>query len=62
MADSKAVVRIQRGRYSSHFQVARAWLSAASALVNLDPESAISFIDGAIHELKRLRKSLVELV
>ena len=53
-----AIVKIQRGKYSSHFQVARAWLSAASALVLQDKDGAIGFIDAAILELKNLRIAL----
>jgi hypothetical protein len=54
----KAIVKIQRGRYSHYFQVARAWLIAASALVVEDRLEAIDYVDKAILELTRLRGAL----
>jgi len=54
------IVKIQRGRYSPGFQVARAWLSAASALAPTRPAAAISYIEGAISELQALRTRMVE--
>lgn len=52
-------VAIRRGRYSAHFQVARAMLSAASAVVNSTPKKAVSFIDDAIAELDVLKGQLI---
>jgi hypothetical protein len=52
------IVKIQRGRFSPHFQVARAWLSAASATIQKDRRLAIDYIDSAIVELKELRVEL----
>jgi hypothetical protein len=54
----QAIVKIQRGRYSHYFQVTRAWLTAASALVTEDRLEAISFINNAILELTHLRRAL----
>jgi hypothetical protein len=54
----RPIVRIARGEFSNHFQVARAWLSAASALVVLDKTKAIDFIDQAIGELQQLKVNL----
>lgn len=57
MPDTKTV-KIERGRFSSYFQVTRAWLSAASALVSIDRTAAIRYIDDAIGELEKLRLAL----
>lgn len=53
-------VAIRRGRYSAHFQVARAMLSAASAVVNSNPNKAMQFLDTATIELNALKKQIVE--
>ncbi|WP_299315045.1 hypothetical protein [uncultured Halomonas sp.] len=55
-----SVIKIKRGRYSASFQVVRAWLSAASALVTDDPEQASAFIRSAIKDLSRLHEELRE--
>lgn len=52
-------VKIERGVLSSYFQVARSWISAASGVMDRDRNLAIAYIDGAIDELKALRKKLV---
>lgn len=51
----KAIVKIQRGRYSHYFQVARAMLSAASAVAATDSRMAIVYIDAAMLELRNLK-------
>jgi hypothetical protein len=51
-------VKIERGNYSRYFQVARAWLMAASALVATDKQGASSFVGSAIVELQELRSAL----
>jgi hypothetical protein len=51
-------VKIERGAYSRYFQVARAWLMAASALVPTDKQLAVAYIQTAIDELMRLRTAL----
>ena len=53
------LVTIERSRYSSYFQVTRAWLSAASALVAAEPSQAVEFIDAAIRELRDLRSTIM---
>jgi hypothetical protein len=55
-----SIVRIERGSYSRYFQVARAWLMAASASVSTNPREALSFIDAAIRELRVLRQAVKE--
>jgi hypothetical protein len=52
------IVRIERGSYSRYFQVARAWLMAASASAVTNPAEASRFIEAAILELKMLNKHL----
>jgi len=58
MSETKHVL-IERGRYSSYFQVARAWLTAASARAVSSPHEAIAFLDAAIKELRELRAMIV---
>ena len=53
--EKPAVVRIQRGLFSPYFQVARAWITAASALATVDRYVAASYIDQAIIELQALK-------
>lgn len=56
--DTTKTVRIERGKYTPFFQVTRAWISAASALVSIDRTQAIEYIDEAIHSLGDLKVRL----
>ena len=44
-------VGIKRGKYSSAFQLARAMISAASAIISTSKPEAITYLHKAIHEL-----------
>lgn len=48
------LVQIQRGKYSPTFQVARARMSMASAVVHQSPKSAVRHIEDAVEELNGL--------
>lgn len=62
MPDKKTkLVKIERGRYSPNFQVARAFITAASAMVSVDPKKAAKHLDHAIKELVELRLNLTEV-
>ena len=52
------VVRIQRGKYSVHFQFIRAMLSAASALIPTDPKEAMDYLDKMAEELQMMKLRL----
>ena len=52
------LITIKRGKYAPNFQLVRAWLSAASALISIDTKDAITAIDDAIVELKLIRTRL----
>lgn len=58
-AKTKAVV-IKRGKYSSYFQVARAHLSAASAVIGMNRTRATKYINDAIAELNRIKDLLTK--
>jgi hypothetical protein len=49
---------IVRGKYTPRFQITRAWLSAASAIISINPTRALNFIDEARSELAQLEKDL----
>ena len=51
-------VRLRRGRYSAHFQVTRAMLSAASALIPTDPKEAMDYLDKMAEELQMMKLRL----
>lgn len=55
-----ATVKIMRGRFSPRFQVVRAWLSAASAVVLTNHNESLTFIDMAILELKQLKVDMMK--
>lgn len=57
-AKDAGLVKIERGKFSPYFQVARAWLTAASALASHDQMQAVHYINGAIEELEKLKRSL----
>lgn len=60
MASTQApIVKIERGKFSHHFQLVRAMLSAASASLNHDTKSAVNYIDEAMLQLARMRLDLV---
>lgn len=52
------LVKIQRNEFSVGFQVTRALLTAASAVVQSDPRRAVSFLDNAIKEMTTMRNQL----
>lgn len=52
----ETVVKIERGYYSRHFQVVRAMLSAASALVGFDKAATLSYLEEAIDQLTELKE------
>jgi hypothetical protein len=52
------IVQIQRSRYAYYFQVTRALMSAASALIPTDRLTALNYIDDAITELKLLKAAI----
>ena len=52
------VVRIQRGKYSVHFQLVRALLAAASALIPTDPREALEYLDKISAEMQMLKLRL----
>jgi len=53
-----AVVKIARSRLAPNFQVARAMLSAASAVVESAPKEAINYIDRADIELRKMKQEI----
>jgi hypothetical protein len=58
MPASVRLVKLERGRFSSKFQVARACISAASALMAVDPQEAKQYLSAAIKELALLHRDL----
>jgi hypothetical protein len=58
MPASGKLVKLERGRFSSKFQVARACISAASALMSDDPSKARVYLASAIDELLRIKQDI----
>jgi hypothetical protein len=57
MPETKTV-KIERGKFSPNFQVARAFITAASAMASVNPREAAKHLDRAIKELVELRLNL----
>jgi hypothetical protein len=58
MKPDTKIVKIERGQFSPRFQVARALITAGSALVTTEPIQAEMYITDAIIELEMVRSAL----